>query len=153
MSVTLHIWVSIHHLIMFFVAQVQNDDISRYFFHFFKSLVFWVVKGGGGGGGKGQKMAQSEKKIRTLYLMNCTSYGCGFCYLCVNWYLQQLFFIFQNSDFWVFQSSLINAKRKFWGVLHLLHMCVIFLTEQRLFLRTRYSLVKNIKKFFFKELA
>ena len=60
MSVTLHIWVSIHHLIMFFVAQVQNDDISRYFFHFFKSLVFWVVKGGGGG--KGQKMAQSEKK-------------------------------------------------------------------------------------------
>ena len=62
MSVTLHIWVSIHHLIMFFVAQVQNDDISRYFFHFFKSLVFWVVKGGGGPGGKGQKMAQSEKK-------------------------------------------------------------------------------------------
>ena len=152
MSVTLHIWVSIHHLIMFFVAQVQNDDISRYFFHFFKSLVFWVVKGGGGGV-KGKKRPKVRKKIRTLYLRNCTSYGCGFCYLCVNWYLQQLFFIFQNSDFWVFQSSLINAKRKFWGVLHLLHMCVIFLTEQRLFLQTRYSLVKNIKKFFFKELA
>ena len=48
MSVTLHIWVSIHHMIVFFVAQVWNDDISRCFFHFFRMLVFWVVKEEGG---------------------------------------------------------------------------------------------------------
>ena len=63
---------------------------------FFKILVFCVVCGGGGGGG------------------NCTSYGCGF------------FSFFQNSDFSVFQSSSLNAERKFWGVPHLLHMCVWF---------------------------
>ena len=34
MSVTLHTWVSIHHLIVFFVAQVQNDDISWCFSDF-----------------------------------------------------------------------------------------------------------------------
>ena len=28
--------------------------------------------------------------------------------------------------FWVFQSSSINTKNGFWGVPHLLHMCVIF---------------------------
>ena len=40
LSVALHIWVSIHHMIMFFVAQVWNDDISRCFFHFFQNFVF-----------------------------------------------------------------------------------------------------------------
>ena len=60
MSVTLHVWVSIHHMIVFFVAQVQNDDTSRYFFHFFKIVVFWVVRRVGV---KRQKIAQNDKKI------------------------------------------------------------------------------------------
>ena len=49
-------------------THVQNDDISRNFFHFFKILIFSV-----------------------------------------------------------FQSSAINAKRKFWGMSYLLYMCVIFI--------------------------
>ena len=57
------------------------------------------------------------------YLRNCTS----FWYTFVKWwYLQQFFSFFQNTDFfWVFQSSSINAKRKFLSVPHLC-MCVIF---------------------------
>ena len=35
------------------------------------------------------------------------------------------FFIFSSVIFWVFQSSSINAKRKFSGVPHLPHICVI----------------------------
>ena len=40
-----------------------------------------------------------------------------------------IFFIFSKFwFFWVFQSSSVNAKRKFWGVPHLLHMCLIFVS-------------------------
>ena len=51
-----HISGSVHHLIMIFGTHMQSDDISRYFFHFFKILIFRAVRGV-----KGQKMAQSEK--------------------------------------------------------------------------------------------
>ena len=37
------------------------------------------------------------------------------------------FHFFKILIFQVFQSSSVNAKRKFWGVPHLLHMCVIFI--------------------------
>ena len=37
------------------------------------------------------------------------------------------FHFFKSLIFRVFQNSSINAKRKFWGVPHLPHMCVIFL--------------------------
>ena len=52
----------------------------------------------------------------------------GFWDTCVKWwYLQEFFFhFFIILIFWVFQSSSINGKRKFWGVPHLLHICVIF---------------------------
>ena len=64
------------------------------------------------------------------YLMNCTSYDCSFWYTCVKWYLQHFLFFFsfffKILIFQVFQSSSINAKMKFWGVPHLLHMCVIY---------------------------
>ena len=122
-------------------------------FFIFLKVWFSGLLRGEGGRVKGKKWPKVRKKIRTLYLRNCTSYGCGFCYLCVNWYLQQLFFIFQNSDFWVFQSSLINAKRKFWGVLHLLHMCVIFLTEQRLFFTYKVFFSKKYKKVLFQRIS
>ena len=52
----------------------------------------------------------------------------GFWYTCVKrWYLQEFFFhFFKILIFRVFQRSSINGKRKFWGVSHLLHICVIF---------------------------
>ena len=46
-------------MIMIFGALVENDDISmRFFFYFFKILIFWVVSGV-----KGQKIVQNDKKI------------------------------------------------------------------------------------------
>ena len=94
---------------------------SRCFFHFFKILIFWVFRGV-----KRQKMVENDKKFcLTLYTRKRTSYDCGFWYTCVKWwYLQQVFFFhfFKILIFQVFQSSSVNAKRKFWGVPHLLHM-------------------------------
>ena len=111
MYVTLHIWISIHHMIIFFGAQVWNDDISRCVSQFFKILIFWVVRGGGGV--KGQKMAQIYKKLfLSPYLRNRASCDCVFWYTCVKWwYLQQFLFIFQNSDFSGF-SNFINKYKK-----------------------------------------
>ena len=43
-----------------------------------------------------------------------------------------LFHFFKILIFKVFQSSLISAKRKLWGVPHLLHMCVIFFFYKKL---------------------
>ena len=37
---------TIKHMIMIFGIVLQNDDISSHFFHFFKILIFWVVKRG-----------------------------------------------------------------------------------------------------------
>ena len=39
------------------------------------------------------------------------------------------FFVLSKVIFPVFQNSSINAKRKFWGVPHLPHMCVIFFVK------------------------
>ena len=80
---------------------------------------------------KGDERAKNGpkwQKILSPYLRNCASYDCGFSYTCVKWwYLQQFFSFFQYSKliFRVFQNSSINVKRKFWGVSHLPHMCVI----------------------------
>ena len=115
MSVTLHVWVSIHHMIVFFVAQVQNDDTSRYFFHFFKIVVFWVVRRVGV---KRQKIAQNDKKIPS----NSVSQKLYFIWL---WLLVHMckmvmsaaifffffFSFFQNSDFSGF-SKFINKCQK-----------------------------------------
>ena len=86
----------------------DHGDLSRCFFHFFKILIFQVVRGGGaggGGGGKGKKWPKMTKIFVCLtpYLRNHTSYDCGFWYTCVKWwYLQQVFPFFQNSNFGVF---------------------------------------------------
>ena len=62
-------------------------------------------------------MTQNYKMILTPYLWNCSSYDCGFWYICVNWwYLQQFFFsffssFFQNYDFSGF-SKFINKCQK-----------------------------------------
>ena len=95
-------------MIVFFVAQVQNDDIPKWFFHFFK--IYWLL---GGRGLKGQKMVQNDEKFcLTSYLRNCTSYDCDFWYTFVKWwYLQQSFSFFQKSDFSAF-SKFINKCQK-----------------------------------------
>ena len=101
-------------------------------------------------GVKRQKMVENDKKFcLTLYLRNCTSCDCGFCYTCVKWYLQQFFFhFFKILIFRVFQSSSINAKSKFWCVPHLLHMCVIF-TDYALLTFCKIKLVKYWLKVLF----
>ena len=52
-----------------------------FFFHFFKILVFWVIREV-----KGQNMVQNEKKdsvCHTPYLWNHTSYNFHLWYTCV----------------------------------------------------------------------
>ena len=58
LSVTLHISGTMHHMIIIYGTLMENDNISRSFFLFFKILIFWVVRGV-----KRQKMAQNEKKL------------------------------------------------------------------------------------------
>ena len=108
MSATCHIWVSVHHMIVFFGVQVWNDDISRYFSHFFKVFIFWIVREGWEKGCKGKKWSKITKNSVSLHISETVPH------------------FFKILIFQVFQSWSINAKRKFWGVSHLLHMCVIF---------------------------
>ena len=67
-------------MIVIYGTHVEQDNLSRNFFHFFKILIFQVVKGV-----KWQKVAQSDKNSvhLTSYLRNCTSYDCDFWYTCV----------------------------------------------------------------------
>ena len=58
LSIVLHISGTIHHMIIICGVQVQNHNIFRYFFYFFKTLIFQVVRRV-----KGQKMAQNDKKL------------------------------------------------------------------------------------------
>ena len=58
LSVTLHISGTMHHMIIIYGTLMENDNISRSFFLFFKILIFWVVRGV-----KWQNMAQNEKKL------------------------------------------------------------------------------------------
>ena len=116
MSVTLHVWVSIHHMIVFFVAQVQNDDTSRYFFHFFKIVVFWVVRRVGV---KRQKIAQNDKKIpsnsvsQKLYFiwLWLLVHMCKMVISAAIFFFFFFFSFFQNSDFSGF-SKFINKCQK-----------------------------------------
>ena len=63
LSVTLGIWGTIHYMIVIYVKPVLNEDIFRSFFHFFKILIFPVVRGI-----KGQKAVQNDKKILSVAL-------------------------------------------------------------------------------------
>ena len=62
-------------------------------FHFLNILVIWVVRGGGG---KGQKMAQNDKKKKSHFVSP-----------------RVISHFFKILIFGVFQSSSVNAKRKF----------------------------------------
>ena len=95
-------------------------------FYFSKILIFWVVRRV-----KGQKMTENDIKN----LSHSMSQELYFIWL---WFLVHMckvmispafffsfFFLFQNSDFSGFSKFINNAKRKFWGVPHLLHTCEI----------------------------
>ena len=122
-------------------AEEENNIISWHFFYFFKILTFWVVKMV-----RGQKMTHKMAyTIWSCFLLHkfniMTSpdaffifskfWFSSFWYTWVKWWYLQLFFfhVLKILIFLVFQSSTINAKRKFWGVSHL-HMCVIFFQKQ-----------------------
>ena len=68
----------------------------RYFFHFFKTLIFLVVLTV-----KGQKMAQNEKNSARhfLYLKNHPSYDLSLWNTCVKGYLHNFLYFFPNFDF------------------------------------------------------
>ena len=52
-SVALDISETIHNMIVICGSQVQNDNMCRGFFYFFKILIFWIVRRV-----KGQKVAK-----------------------------------------------------------------------------------------------
>ena len=56
LSFALHMSGSIYHMIVILCTYVSNVDISSCFFHFFKMLIFQVVREV-----KGQKMVQNDK--------------------------------------------------------------------------------------------
>ena len=132
MSAALHIWVSIHHLIVFFVAKVWNDDISKCFFHFFRILVFWSVRGDGVVKGKKWPKMKKKKNLshsvsKELYLI--AGFGTHVLNDDISSVFLFYFYFYKNSDFLAF-SNFINKfqkKKKDSHVCpHLLHMCGIF---------------------------
>ena len=120
---------------------------SSIFFIFFSKIWFLgSLRGGGKGGGvlKGQKMTQNDKKFCLSHSVSQEPYIILWflVYMCKMLISSGVFFNFKNLIFQVvrkfywststvfliyFSSSSINAKKKFWGVPHLFHMCVIFL--------------------------
>ena len=81
-------------MIIIFGTLVQNDDISRRVFHFFKISIFWVVSGV-----KGQKVVQNDKKILSVVLHISGTIR----YIIVIYgtlvYLQGFFSFIKNFDF------------------------------------------------------
>ena len=113
-SVTRHISGTVQHMVMIFGALVQNNNISRLFFSFFKVLVFRFVREK-----KGNKMPQNDKKFcHTSYLRNRTLYDCHLWCTTVNWsYLQVFFSFFQNFHFsdcqWGKRAKMAQNDKKF----------------------------------------
>ena len=97
MSAVLHISRNIHHMIFICGAHVQNDNISRQFFHFFKILIFQVVRGV-----KGQKMVQNDKKFCLLHSISQEPYIIWLSFMvhmCKMIISPGVFSFFQNFDF------------------------------------------------------
>ena len=69
MSLPLHISRTIHHMIFIYGTHVENDNVSRCFFHYFKILIFSFVRGL-----KGQKVVQNDKKFCLLHSISQEPY-------------------------------------------------------------------------------
>ena len=99
------------------------------FFQNFGFLSCYNEMGWGGGRVEGQRIVQNDKT-------NLSHSVSQELYLIWLWFLVHMckmmispvifFHFFKILIFRVFQSSSINAERKFWGLPHLLHMYVIF---------------------------
>ena len=77
---------------------VFDTQVSWYFFHFFKILIFWFVRGI-----KGQKNEPKwQKMCLTPYLRNHTSYDCGF---------SCAIFFFKILIFWVFRGVGVKGQK------------------------------------------
>ena len=94
-------------------AHVYNDDISIYFFHFFKILIFLVVRRV-----KWQKMAQNDKKFCLSHSISQELYLIWLWFL-AHWYKimvsPAIFFIF--SKFWFFRFLVEGKRAKKWPII------------------------------------
>ena len=91
------------------LSPVLNDNVSMYFFHFFKILIFWFFRKV-----KGQKMIQNDKKFCPLHSIShkpyiiWLSFLVGICKMIIS---QGIFFIF--STFW-FSRFIVGQLGKKW---------------------------------------
>ena len=88
----------------------KNDNISSYFFHFFRILILQVVRGGGEEGGvKGQKLAQSDKRLSLSNSMSqelCLIGLWFLVHLCKMMIFCAVFSFFQKIlIFWIFKEG------------------------------------------------
>ena len=60
---------------------IKSPGVFFFFFHFYKSLIFWIFRG------KREKMNQTDKKLCLLYLIlrDHTSYDLHLWSTCVKW--------------------------------------------------------------------
>ena len=106
-SVTHYIFSGIvHHLIIIFGTHMQNNDIVRCFFHFFKILIFWAVRGQQWttiSPTKGQQIAQKEKwQLHLSCTISQEQYSIWswfLIHLCKMIISPGIFLIFLNFDF------------------------------------------------------
>ena len=69
-----------------------NDNISRSFFHFFKILIFWIVRRV-----KGQKITQNDKKILSVIMI----YQKPYIMIVICGTSSGIFYFFKILIFWV----------------------------------------------------
>ena len=125
MSVALHIWVSIHHMIVFFCCTSLKWWHLQMLFSFFQNFGFLGCKAGEGRG-KGKKMTRNEKKLSHSVSLEMYLIWLWFVVFMCEIYPAIFFHFFKILIFRVFQRSSINAKRKFWKRNPSSHVCDFF---------------------------
>ena len=122
LSVAHHISGTVHDVIIIFGTHVENNDMYRHIFHFFKI------------GQKQSKMTKNSVRCAP-YLRSYTSYDWHLWYTFVKWlYLQVFFSCFQNFDLLVVTGvkvqKMVQKDKKFCVTLHISgtihHMIVIY---------------------------
>ena len=74
LSGPLHISGTMYHMIVIYGTLMQNDDISRFLFHFFKIWILWVVRGRGVKGQKMKKWSKMRKNSTLLHISGIIHY-------------------------------------------------------------------------------
>ena len=83
LSVAHHISGTVHHLIVIFGTQIQNGDISRFLFHFFKNFDFLGCYGGKRAKNNPKRKITITSICHAAYLRNGIAYDHDFWYACV----------------------------------------------------------------------